>query len=94
MSRVVRCYGTKRRALVGGVSAGASSMVNDLVEDALEFSTSTVRHVKACNLVYGPAAQHKDSFEMHLAGPARAALPSPGLPNTCPPKWLDANALR
>ena len=45
MSRVVRCYGTKRRALVGGVSAGASSMVNDLVEDALEFSTSTVRQL-------------------------------------------------
>ena len=50
MSKVVRCYGSKRRAVVDR-ERKLNPIVSELVADALEHDESNVRLVKACDLV-------------------------------------------
>jgi hypothetical protein len=50
MSKVVRCYGSKRRAVVDQ-QRKLNPLVSELVADALEHDESNVRLVKACDLV-------------------------------------------
>ena len=53
MSRVVRCYGSRRRTLVGaGDTWKASPVVAELVADALECDDGVVRHVLASELTW------------------------------------------
>ena len=52
-SRVVRCYGSRRRTLVGaGETWKASPVVAELVADALECDDGVVRHVLASELTW------------------------------------------
>ena len=52
-SRVVRCYGSRRRTLVGaGDTWKASPVVAELVADALECDDGVVRHVLASELTW------------------------------------------
>ncbi len=50
MAKVVRCYGTKRRAVVDR-ERKLNPLVAELVADALGNDESNVRLVKACDLV-------------------------------------------
>ena len=52
MSKVVRCYGSKRRAIVDTTAMPrASSLVSELVADALQYGDGSIKNVKASNLV-------------------------------------------
>jgi hypothetical protein len=53
MSKVVRCYGSKRRAIVGPAAMPKlNSLVSELVADALEFGDGNVKHVHATALTW------------------------------------------
>ena len=64
MSKVVRCYGSKRRAIVEREGPKLNPLVSDLVADALEHDESNVRLVKACDLV---CAQRARRFHMRVS---------------------------
>ena len=52
MSKVVRCYRSKRRVIVDKAAIPkASSCVSAFAADALQFGDGSIKHVKASNLV-------------------------------------------